>query len=59
MRHTNIIFGMLDTEKARNKPQYNNGVRGKDVCKVIDTLYNLPKDCLIPEFIMEARWINA
>ena len=59
MRHTNIIFGMLDTERARTKPQYNNGVRGKDICKVIDTLYNLPKDCLIPEFIMEARWINA
>jgi|TARA_Y100000310_G_scaffold103554_1_gene101939 hypothetical protein len=58
MRYTNIIWGMLDTEKSRAKPHYNNGVRGEDVCKVIETLYNLPEDCLIPEFIMEARWIE-
>ena len=58
MRYTNIIWGMLDTEKSRAKPHYNNGVRGEDICKVIETLYNLPEDCLIPEFIMEARWIE-
>ncbi len=58
MRYTNIIWGMLDTELSRVKPHYNNGVRGEDVCKVIETLYNLPEDCLIPEFIMEARWIE-
>jgi hypothetical protein len=58
MRYTNIIWGMLDTEKSRAKPHYNNGVRAEDICKVIETLYNLPEDCLIPEFIMEARWIE-
>ena len=58
MRYTNIIYGMLDTEKSRSKPHYNNGVRGADICKVIHTLYNLPDDCLIPELCMEARWIN-
>ena len=55
MRYTNIIYGMLDTEKSRSKSHYKNGVRGEDVCKVIELLYNLPGDCLIPEFVMEAR----
>lgn len=55
MRYTNIIYGMLDTEKARERPHYKNGVRGADICKVIEMLYNLPTDCLIPEFVMEAR----
>jgi hypothetical protein len=55
MRYTNIIYGMLDTEKARARPHYKNGVRGEDICKVIELLYNLPTDCLIPEFVMEAR----
>ena len=58
MRYTNIIWGMLDTEKARSKSHYNNGVRGKDICKVIETLYYLPEDCLIPEFVMEARFLK-
>ena len=55
MRYTNIIYGMLDTEKARARPHYKNGVRGADICTVIEMLYNLPTDCLIPEFVMEAR----
>jgi len=58
MRYTNIIWGMLDTKKSRSKPHWNNGVRGEDVCRVIDTLYNLSSDCLIPEFVMEARHIK-
>jgi NAD(P)-dependent dehydrogenase (short-subunit alcohol dehydrogenase family) len=58
MRYTNIIWGMLDTEKSRSKPHYNNGVRGEDICKVIETLYYLPEDCLIPEFVMEARFLK-
>tara|TARA_B100000809_G_C15084652_1_gene510960 strand:+ start:1021 stop:1644 length:624 start_codon:yes stop_codon:yes gene_type:complete len=58
MRYTNIIYGMLDTEKSRAKSHYNNGVRGEDICKVIETLYYLPEDCLIPEFVMEARFLK-
>ena len=57
-RFTNIIFGMLNTEKSRSKPHYNNGVDGESVCNIIECLYSMHKDCLIPEFIMEARWIN-
>ena len=58
MRYTNLVWGMLDTEKSRAKSHYNNGVRGEDICKVLETLYYLPEDCLIPEFVMEARWID-
>ena len=58
MRYTNLVWGMLDTEKSRSKSHYNNGVRGEDICKVIETLYYLPEDCLIPEFVMEARFLK-
>ena len=54
-----ILYGVcLITEKSRSKPHYNNGVRGEDICKVIETLYYLPEDCLILEFVMEARFLK-
>jgi NAD(P)-dependent dehydrogenase (short-subunit alcohol dehydrogenase family) len=55
-RCTNLRPGMLDTPKSRLKPHWEgNGIRGIDVAKIIEFLYNLPKDLCIPQIVMQAK----
>lgn len=54
-RITNIIPGMLDTEKDRKKPHFKAGVRGEDYCQLLEYLLSTPKNLIISEVILEAR----
>lgn len=55
-RCTNIRPGMLDTEKSREKPHWKgHGVTGFDFSRVIEFLYNLPKDLCVPQIVMAAK----
>ena len=53
-RITNIIPGMLDTEKDRKKPHFKAGVRGEDYCQLMEYLLSTPKNLIISEIILEA-----
>lgn len=55
-RVTNIRPGMLDTEKSRNKPHWpGSGVKNTTYIDIIKYLYNLPKEVIIPELVLETR----
>lgn len=55
-RITNIRPGMLDTLKSRKKSHWpGSGVTSDNYCKVINFLYQLPEEVVIPEFIIETR----
>jgi NAD(P)-dependent dehydrogenase (short-subunit alcohol dehydrogenase family) len=55
-RLTNIRPGMLDTEKSRNKQHWpGSGVKNTTYVNIIEYLYNLPSDVIIPELILETR----
>lgn len=55
-RITNIRPGMLDTEKSRQKPHWpGSGVTGDTYCNIIQYLYNLPKEVIIPEIVLETK----
>lgn len=58
-RITNIRPGMLDTEKSREKPHWGgSGVTNETYCNIIDYLYNLPNEVIIPEIVLETRLPN-
>lgn len=58
-RITNIRPGMLDTERSRQKDHWGgSGVTGTTFCNIIDYLYNLPNEVIIPEIILETRLPN-
>lgn len=54
-RMTLINPGMLDTEAVRQKSHWEgNGVRGSDMARLIESLYNGPSDLLISKINMSA-----
>lgn len=58
-RITNIRPGMLDTDNSRQKPNWaGSGTTGDTYCSIINYLYNLPNEVIIPEIILEARLPN-
>ena len=54
-RITNIIPGMLDTEKDRKKLHFKAGVRGEDYCQLMEYLLSTPKNLIISEIVLEAK----
>ena len=52
-RITNIIPGMLDTPKDRQKPHFKAGIDGARYCRLIEFL--LSSDLVISEIVAEAK----
>lgn len=54
-RVTNIIPGMLGSEKDRQKPHFKAGIPGKEYCRLIEYLLSVPESLIISEVVLEAR----
>jgi hypothetical protein len=53
---TNLRPGMLDTPRSRLKPHWEgNGIKGQDMAKIIEFLYNLPWEVCIPQIVIQAK----
>ena len=59
-RLTLLRPGMLDTEKSRRKPHWHgNGVRGEDYARIIEFLYDMPRDVQVSNLVIESLKPNA
>jgi len=53
---TNMICGMLDTERSRAKPHWpGTGLTGERYIEIMEWLYNMPEENVIPEIIIETK----
>ncbi|MGZ3726633.1 MAG: hypothetical protein ACXWQQ_12570 [Pseudobdellovibrio sp.] len=53
---TLLRLGMLDTERSRKKPHWPGyGLQGKDIVKLIEFIYGLPKNLLVDDIVFESK----